>query len=177
MTPPLTVEAVGDALRGLGGAEPAGARRVRFRAAPGRLREALAAAAAALRCDRFIQLASVDTGREIELHYHLTGDHRTVVSVVAAFPREDPRAPTVADLFPPAGILERQVHDLLGVVFEGHPALDRIVLNDRWPAGEHPLRKDWKPREGAFYGGLPECPGDVPGAAAPPPADGEEGAP
>ena len=34
MTPPLTVEAVGDALRGLGGAEPAGARRVRSRPPP-----------------------------------------------------------------------------------------------------------------------------------------------
>jgi NADH:ubiquinone oxidoreductase subunit C len=62
--------------------------------------------------------------------------------------------PTVSDLLPPAGIYERQIHDLFGITFEGHPGLKKLMLNEDWPENEHPLRKDWKPNPDVFYGGI-----------------------
>jgi NADH-quinone oxidoreductase subunit C len=54
---------------------------------------------------------------------------------------DEPHLPTVTGIWPSAGFLEREVWDLLGVVFDGHPDLRRLLTPDDW-AG-HPLRKDY----------------------------------
>lgn len=57
-------------------------------------------------------------------------------------PRDDPAVPSLVHLYPGAEFQEREVWDLLGVKFEGHPDLRRILM---WEGFEgHPLRKDWK---------------------------------
>ena len=61
-----------------------------------------------------------------------------------------PEVPTVSHLFPVAEWHEREVYDLFGVVFTGHPNLTRILTSDDWVG--HPLRKDYAmPEE---YGGI-----------------------
>jgi len=54
---------------------------------------------------------------------------------------ETPRIPSVVGVWLAAGFLEREVWDLLGVTFDGHPDLRRLLTPDDWTG--HPLRKDY----------------------------------
>jgi NADH-quinone oxidoreductase subunit C len=55
-------------------------------------------------------------------------------------PEDDPRVPSLTGIWPTANYHEREAYDLLGIVFDGHPALSRILMPDDWIG--HPLRKD-----------------------------------
>ena len=88
-----------------------------------------------------------DTGEVIRLIYNLLGDlqgKNKVINVVTEVDRENSVAPSIMDLFPSALIYEREVYDLLGVKFEGHKGLKRLLLPEDTPEGFHPLRKDFK---------------------------------
>lgn len=63
------------------------------------------------------------------------------VRVLCGVPEADPVVPTVSDLWPSANWAEREVFDLFGVRFAGHPDLRRIQLPADWEG--HPLRKDY----------------------------------
>jgi NADH-quinone oxidoreductase subunit C len=79
---------------------------------------------------------------EIEVVYHLYSyglRHTLILKVSVA--REKPEMPTVCDVWAHANWQEREIFDLLGVVFHGHPDLRRILLPEDWVG--HPLRKDF----------------------------------
>ncbi len=59
----------------------------------------------------------------------------------------EPTVPTVSDLWPGANWHEREVWDMMGIRFEGHPDLRRIIMWEGYPY--HPLRKDF-PLEGKY---------------------------
>lgn len=78
----------------------------------------------------------------LEMVYSLTRRaDATHVTVVAWLPEFDLRVPTLAHIWAGAAALEREVYDLFGVVFDGHPELKRIVLRDDFDG--HPLRKSF----------------------------------
>lgn len=83
-----------------------------------------------------------DTGREFHVVYHLVSvTHSRRIRLEVAAPASDPTVPSVVGVYPSADWHERETWDMFGVVFEGHPALTRILMPDDWPG--HPQRKDY----------------------------------
>ena len=86
-----------------------------------------------------------------ELNYSLVAvDAPARLRVKVRVGGEPPRVPSVAGIWPSAGFLEREVWDLIGVEFEGHPDMRRLLTAEDWEG--HPLRKDYKVPE--FYQGI-----------------------
>ena len=106
------------------------------------LKEFLRYARHELEFDHLSAITGEDLGEEIELIYHIAYQNAIELSIKTKVPKEDPRIATIVDLYPSAGIYEREVHDLLGVVFDGNPDLSPLLLPDNWPRGVYPLRKD-----------------------------------
>ncbi len=107
-----------------------------------------------LRFDFLQNLTAVDWIKRdvMEIVYHLFSyPHRHAACVKVEVPRATPRLPSVAAIWPTANWLEREQYDLLGVVFEGHPDLRRILMPDDWVG--HPMRKDF--HEAKSYRGMP----------------------
>jgi len=79
--------------------------------------------------------------KRFEITYQLYSfrlNNRLRLKVMAA---EGEQVPSVTGLWPTANWLEREVYDMFGVQYEGHPDLKRILLPDGWTG--HPLRKDY----------------------------------
>jgi NADH dehydrogenase I D subunit len=103
-----------------------------------------------LRFDLLANLTSVDwskypghSARErFTTVYNLVSTHsgQRVTLKVPAPGGDNPAVPTLTGLWPGANWFEREVYDLMGVKFEGHPDLRRILMPANWP--NHPLRKD-----------------------------------
>jgi membrane-bound hydrogenase subunit beta len=150
----LTPERVNEVMKAFGPAEQVRFNRISIRTTPGQIGDAIRATEEALACDRLITISTADNGSTLELVYHMTGPHCTIVSLHIDLPRDRPEVMTVSGMHPAAGIYERQIHDLFGILFTGNKNLAKIMLNEDWPDGEYPLRKDWKPGPDTFYGGI-----------------------
>ncbi|MXW42108.1 MAG: NADH-quinone oxidoreductase subunit C [Acidimicrobiia bacterium] len=66
---------------------------------------------------------------------------RTRIRLRVQVPADDPVVPTLFDLYPGTEALEREVADMFGIIFEGHPDPTRILMPPDWQG--HPLRKDF----------------------------------
>lgn len=97
-------------------------------------------------------LSGVDYDNDnLAVVYHLYSyphNHKIVLKVIV--PKSNPKVQTVSDVWLTADWHEREAYDLLGIEFEGHPDLRRILLPEDWEG--HPLRKDYKVQE--FYKGM-----------------------
>jgi len=89
-------------------------------------------------------ITGVDLGEKIEVIYHLVYKGSITLSMKLTVSKKHPNVSTITDLIPGAVLYEREVHDLLGVKFEGHPDLSPLILPEQWPQGVYPLRKECK---------------------------------
>jgi len=71
----------------------------------------------------------------------LSMEHRTRFRMTTGVGREDPTIDSLTPIWPGAGFAEREVYDMFGISFNGHPDLTRILMPDDWEG--HPLRKDF----------------------------------
>src|SRR5664279_431773 len=83
-----------------------------------------------------------ETDRELHVAYHLLSmTHNRRIRVEVSAPESDPHIPSVVGIYPTADWHERETWDMFGIIFDGHPALTRILMPDDWPG--HPQRKDY----------------------------------
>lgn len=86
---------------------------------------------------------AVDYPEYFELVCHLYSCHRRqMLTVKARCSKEEAAFPSLMPLWPGANFQEREIYDLLGLTFTGHPQLQRILLPAEFTG--HPLRKDFK---------------------------------
>ncbi|HET7193681.1 MAG TPA: NADH-quinone oxidoreductase subunit C [Nocardioides sp.] len=100
-----------------------------------------------------------DEGRELHAVYHLLSmTHNRRIRLEVTAPDGDPHIPSIVSVYPTNDWHERETFDMFGIVFDGHPALTRILMPDDWPG--HPQRKDYP------LGGIPV---EYKGGTIPPP--------
>jgi NADH-quinone oxidoreductase subunit C len=100
-----------------------------------------------------------ETGRELHAVYHfLSITHNKRIRVEVSAPDSDPHIPSIVAVYPTNDWHERETWDMFGIIFDGHPALTRILMPDDWPG--HPQRKDYP------LGGIPV---EYKGGTIPPP--------
>jgi NADH-quinone oxidoreductase subunit C len=92
--------------------------------------------------DMLGMVTAVDRVEFFEMVYRLQSrEIHAGIFLKCAVPKNDPRVLSMFDLWPAADWQEREVYDMFGIAFEGHPDLRRIFMPDDW-AG-YPLRKDY----------------------------------
>jgi NADH-quinone oxidoreductase subunit C len=116
-----------------------------------------------LRFELCSSISGVDYGEGVDqrLHvvYHLTSmTYRRRIRLEVALDVDHPHVASVVEVYPTADWHERECWDMFGVIFDGHPALTRILMPDDWEG--HPQRKDYP------LGGIPV---EYKGAEIPPP--------
>jgi NADH:ubiquinone oxidoreductase subunit C len=102
-------------------------------------------------CYHLSLINGVDLRTAFEVVYHFWSDKNGMFTMKVDIPRDKPDIGTITDIVPAAILYEREVHDLFGINFVGHPDMRRLVLSDDWPEGNYPLRKDWKMEEKVPY--------------------------
>ena len=100
-----------------------------------------------------------DTGRELHALYPLLSLTRNQrIRLEVSVPDSNPHIPSLVEIWASNNWQERETYDMFGIIFDGHPALTRIMMPDDWPG--HPQRKDYP------LGGIPV---EYKGATVPPP--------
>jgi NADH-quinone oxidoreductase subunit C len=97
----------------------------------------------------FEDMTAVDwfpSSPRFQLSYHLLSHtYKEYIRLRVLVGEADPSVESITPVWPAANFYEREVFDLFGIRFEGHPNLRRILMPDDWEG--HPLRKDY-PVEG-----------------------------
>ncbi len=93
---------------------------------------------------RFATASGLQTPSGFEIIYHFSDDSTGIIYSVRVMleDKKAPRIDSIAPLFPGAEWIEREMWEMLGINFTGHPNLKRLLLTDDWPEGEYPLRQN-----------------------------------
>ncbi len=88
-------------------------------------------------------ITAIDYYDHFEVVYQLTSlrHNHSLLLKTRCYERENPTLPSVVSLWQGADLQEREIYDLMGIRFEGHPNMKRIALWEGFPG--HPLRKDY----------------------------------
>ena len=94
---------------------------------------------------RFNIASGVDTRSCFEILYHFTlEDINLLISYRVRLPKDNAVIDSLAPHFKGADWIEREMHEMFGIDFKGHPNLERLLLPDEWPEGVYPLRREYE---------------------------------
>lgn len=95
---------------------------------------------------RFCTATAIDSPDGFEIIYHFSDDKTGVIFNVRVFikGRKDASVDSISPILRAAEWIEREIWELFGIDFKGHPDLRRLLLGDEWPKDEYPMRKDYK---------------------------------
>ncbi|MCM8829674.1 MAG: NADH-quinone oxidoreductase subunit C [Candidatus Omnitrophica bacterium] len=92
---------------------------------------------------RYIIASGIENFDSFEVLYHFGFDKEgTVVSIRTYLDKEKPEIESLTDIIPGISYIEREMWELLGINFTGHPQLEHFLLRDDWEKGNYPLRKE-----------------------------------
>ena len=96
---------------------------------------------------RFDTASGVDDFSALEILYHFSYDLSGITISLRAIlqDKQDPHIDTITDITRSAWWIERELHELFGIEFNGNSDLRPLLLPDDWPKGVYPLRKDFQP--------------------------------
>jgi len=93
---------------------------------------------------RFIIATGIDNMDSMEIIYHFSFDSlNKIVSFRVILDRARPEVDSLTKIIKASSWIEREMFELLGINFKGHPNLKKLLLDDDWPDGKYPLRKDY----------------------------------
>jgi NADH:ubiquinone oxidoreductase subunit C len=100
--------------------------------------------------DHVVSVSGVDypSDEEMEIVYHISAYERQdlrdiVIALSSRISRENPKTHSLIELYPNVEYAERETYEMLGIIFDGHPNLNRFILPEDWD-NIPPLRKDFK---------------------------------
>ncbi|HUV07854.1 MAG TPA: NADH-quinone oxidoreductase subunit C [Spirochaetia bacterium] len=94
---------------------------------------------------RFNIATGVDVRTHMEILYHFSIESMNVlISLRVKLDRSNPEVDSLAPHIKATNWIEREMHELLGINFKGHPNLKRLLLAKEWPEGVYPLRQDYE---------------------------------
>jgi Ni,Fe-hydrogenase III component G len=94
---------------------------------------------------RFNTATGIDMRDGFELLYHFTLDALDVtISLRTGLRKDKPVIASLTPHFEAADWIEREIFEMLGITFTGHPNPKRLLLPDEWPQGVYPLRADYQ---------------------------------
>jgi Ni,Fe-hydrogenase III component G len=81
----------------------------------------------------------------MEILYHFTiEDINLLISLRVKLDKSRLQIDSLTPLMKGANWIEREINEMLGIEFRGHPDMRRLLLPDEWPEGVYPLRRDYK---------------------------------
>ena len=96
---------------------------------------------------RFSTASGMETPDGFEILYHYSFDQTGEIYSVRVIigDKNNPEIDAITPIFPGGEWIEREIWEMLGINFKGHPNLKRLLLAEDWPEGEYPLRHKNEP--------------------------------
>lgn len=98
----------------------------------------------ALDC-RFIIATANHTKKGFEILYHFSKDNiGLVVNLHVILPVDKPEIESLSNMFSATNWIEREMHELYGIVFKNHPEPEKLISEGNWAEGVYPYRREFK---------------------------------
>jgi len=98
----------------------------------------------AMEGSRLATATGIEVRDGVDILYHWAFEPQgVIVTLKVLAPRPDLEAKALTNVVAGANWIERELYDILGARLTGHPDMRRLILDDTWPDGLHPLRKEF----------------------------------